>query len=249
MARCKSTLSINDSNAYQVEAHKKNRHLFKPSTGMVFTQLIIKQDRIEKIKKWINEKTDFTELNLKLESVLANLSFGVKSDVFENGLEELGKILGFESERPEKSWKNGPDNLWCISNGKYILFECKIEVHEGRLENYKKETGQMGNSCDWFDKKYPKSTITPVIIINTVKLASDASLDPRVKIMRKYMLISLKKNVKAFFMEFSMYDLTSITSEQINKLLSVHKLSEDNFLDFLYFELPIDSKDRNFVVK
>ncbi|WP_074408143.1 DEAD/DEAH box helicase [Aquimarina megaterium] len=246
MGRFIHLISPENANKFQIEAHKKNKNLFKPSSGMIVTKLTIRQDRIEKIKNWIGKHGGFSEMQITLEGILSNLSFGVKADLFEQALEETGKLLGFESERPEKYWKIGPDNLWCISNGKYILFECKNDVSENRKEIYKKETGQMSNSCDWFDKKYHKCIVKPAMIINTRKLAQDASMDPRVEILKKNNLRSLKNNIKGFFKEFASYDLDAISSEQIQSLLNSHKLTGEYIFGDVYFEKVIDARDVKF---
>jgi replicative superfamily II helicase len=225
-----------DSNKMQILAHKKNRNLYKPSTGMEIKQLIINEDRVEKIKKWINKFSSYLELKYNLDSLFGNLVFGANSDKFEHALEEVGKCLGFESERPEKYWKEGPDNLWCVANGKYLLFECKNEVDENRAEIYKKETGQMANSCHWFDKSYSKAEVKPIMIINTKKTAKDATLDSRVVIMKKNKLNLFQRNTKAFFGEFHSHEFENITSIQITKLLNKYKLNIDSFFDDTYFE-------------
>lgn len=225
-----------DSNKIQIIAHRKNRNLFKPSLGMEIKKLTINEDRNEKIKNWINQFSDYLELKYKVDGMCGDLSFGATADKFEQALEELGKSLGFESERPEKYWKEGPDNLWCLANGKYLLFECKNEVNVNRAEIYKKETGQMANSCHWFDKTYLKAEIKPVMIINTRKLAKDASLDSRVSIMKKNKLNLLVRNVRSFFGEFSSHDIENITSIQITKLLAKNNLNIDNFFDDIYLE-------------
>lgn len=225
-----------DSNKMQILAHRKNRNLFKPSIGMEIKKLTINEDRNEKIKNWINQFSNYLELKYKVDLICGDLAFGIVAEKFESALEELGKSIGFESERPEKYWKEGPDNLWCLSNGKYLLFECKNEVNEKRAEIYKKETGQMANSCHWFDKNYAKADIKPIMIINTRKLSKDASLDSRVTIMKKNKLYLLTRNVRNFFAEFSSYDLENITSIQITQLLAKNNLNIESFFDESYLE-------------
>ena len=237
MARMMHPESSIDSNKLQVLAHKKNKYLFKPSSGMQIKKLSINEDRIEKIKKWIKTFSSYLELKYKLEGILGDLIFGASADKFEMSLEEVGKCLGFESERPEKYWKEGPDNLWCISKGEYILFECKNEVDVKRAEIVKKECGQMSNSCHWFDKTYVNAeNVTPVMIINTRKLAKEASMDKRVKIMKKNKLTLLHRNIKDFFSEFNNHDLNTITSTQVTQLLVLHKLEVEDFKGDLYFD-------------
>ncbi|WP_406845552.1 DEAD/DEAH box helicase family protein [Flavobacterium soyae] len=225
-----------DSNKFQINAHRNNRSLYKPNNGMEITRLTINEDRIEKIKKWIKQCNGFIDLKYKLDALLGDFLFGSNADKFEQSLELLGECLGFESERPEKYWKEGPDNLWCIAKGKYLLFECKNEVDENRAEIYKKESGQMANSIHWFEKNYPKMDLTPIMIINTRKLSKDASCDKRVKIMKKNKVNLFHRNIKAFFNEFSSHDLETVTSSQITAMLAAHSLTTEHFLDDTYLD-------------
>ena len=61
---------------------------------------------------------------------------------------------GSRRKRPDKEWKAGPDNLWALRDGEYLLVECKSEVQPDRKEIVKDETGQMNNACAWFAKHY-----------------------------------------------------------------------------------------------
>ena len=60
--------------------------------------------------------------------ILGRLRFGVKADDFERALDELSRALGFAGERPDKEWKEGPDNLWALDDTRYLVIECKSEV-------------------------------------------------------------------------------------------------------------------------
>jgi hypothetical protein len=234
MGRLVHPISISRSNEYQINAHQNNKYLYKPNQGMNFEKLEIHENRIQKILDWIQVFEKQEDLLLKVDSILDDLGFGIKADTFEQALEHLGGIIGFNSERPEKYWKEGPDNLWCVERGKYILFECKNGVKENRAEIYKKETGQMSNSCNWFKRKYEHSEYTPVMIINTRNVAKDASLDSNVLIMKKSKLRLLKINVRNFFKEFLHLKSEPITSEKIAKLLVVHKLTVEDISSFYF---------------
>ena len=88
---------------------------------------------------------------------LQHREFGVAADSFEAVLDELVRALGFETQRPDKEWKQGPDNLWALRDNQYLLFECKNQVDKTRKEINKNETRQMNNSCAWFKKHYGDS--------------------------------------------------------------------------------------------
>lgn len=47
----------------------------------------------------------YQELMLSIQGVLNDLGFGTSSENFESALKELGLMLGFLSERPDKEFK------------------------------------------------------------------------------------------------------------------------------------------------
>ncbi len=122
---------------------------------------------------------------LEINTLCERLSFGTEADVFEKNLEEIGQALGYLSQRPDKTIRKGPDNLWGIGNNTFIMFECKSEVSQGRKEIHKSEVGQMNNHCGWFEKEYLDAKVCRVMIIPTSYLAYDADFTHDVKIMRK----------------------------------------------------------------
>lgn len=231
MARYTYTGSKSESNRLQVEAHRKNRYLMKPRTGMHFDRImVISQQRVENIIKWIGSFENFEELNVALEDILGRLLFGVKADHFEQAFDELGKALGFPSQRPDKEWKEGPDNLWGMRDGKYLLVECKSEVALDRAEIYKDETGQMNNACAWFTKNYQGGNATKIMIIPTNKVSKAAGFNEEVQIMQKSELRKLTKNVKTFFSEFKNIDFKNLSEKRVQELLNMHELSVDSIL-------------------
>lgn len=110
------------------------------------------------------------EFFLEVDTILNDLRFGVNADPFEKALDDLGMMLGFKTERPDKQWKEGPDNLWAIRDNEYLLFECKSEVSLQRATINKQETGQINNSCAWFKNHYGDSKLKAVMVIPTKKL-------------------------------------------------------------------------------
>jgi hypothetical protein len=124
----------------------------------------------------------------------------------------------------------GPDNLWCIRAGQYLLVECKSEVDLNRAEINKDESGQMNNSCAWFDKYYKGATVTRVLIIPANKVSRAAGFVQEVGIVREKSLRNLRRNVRAFFSEFKSTDFASLSPAKVQEYLENHHLSEDAIL-------------------
>lgn len=219
------------SNELQKAAHGANNFLLKPEHGMVVKKInLVGQKRIENIKKWLKSHGDFSEAILKVNEILSNLSYGIKADKFENSLNELASAIGFDGDRPDKQWKEGPDNLWTIRDNEYILFECKNEVNLLRVEINKDESKQMNNSIAWFKTHYPGMTVKNIMVINAGKLGKGAALKD-VEVMKEKQLKKLVKNVRAFFNEFKELDFEDLSDKKIQEYLNFHKLTVDDFIN------------------
>jgi replicative superfamily II helicase len=232
IARYTFASSKTESNRLQVSAHRGNHYLMKPRTGVEFTPLqAISQKRVEAIIGWVKSFPNYEQLALQVDDMLARLAFGVKADRFEQALKELGFALGFSSERPDKEWKEGPDNLWCLSAGQYLLVECKNEVDLDRAEIVKDESGQMNNACAWFDKNFKGATAAKIMVIPMNKLGRAAGFNQEVRIMRDRELRRLRASVKAFFAEFKTADFTSMSESKVQEYLDAHGLSVEALLE------------------
>lgn len=225
--------------ALQVQAHRLNKSLFLPPDGYQFTQIDIKsQERISNVNKRISEFNNFEDLLVYMDDVFSRLTFGSKSDKFERAIDELGYILGFNTERPDNNWKAGPDNLWAIRNGEYLFIECKSEVLLTRAEITKDETGQFNNNIYWFKRFYPGAKVKHIMIIPTKKIKSNTGFNEDVFILRNKGLKSLVANSRSFILGFSQADLKNLSDDYINKSIEQHKLSTESLLS-QYFEAAI----------
>lgn len=153
-------------------------------------------------------------------------------------MDELGKTLGFATEQPDRERGEGPDNLWCIRDNDYILFECKNEVKEKRTEINKTEIGQLNNSCAWFEREYA-SEYKPILIVPT-KVASAAAgfSNLATEIMIKSNLSKLINHVKSFFKEFKNLDVEDLSAAKIQALIDSHSLGI-NDLKTKFSEKPV----------
>ena len=231
MARYKYLQSKNDSNTLQKSAFLKNNELLKPSEGITYKKLeYVNENRTKRILEWIEMHKNFEELMLSVEGVLSELEFGTTAEKFEAALKELGLMLGFLSERPDKEFKKGPDNLWCGVGNQYFIFECKSEVNVERQEINKHEVGQMNTHCGWFENQYNEAPVKRILIIPTKNVSYHGDFTHKVEIMRRGKLRNLRNVVKGFFKEFSKYKIDSLTDEKIQDFLNLHKLGIENLL-------------------
>ncbi len=78
----------------------------------------------------------------------------------------------------------GPDNLWCLRDGEFMMLECKSEANIDRSEITKREADQMNRATAWFKKYYPSAKAKKIMIIPTHVLGSAAHFLDEVEIMR-----------------------------------------------------------------
>lgn len=237
LAHYKYFISKSDALSLQIHAFKKNRSLLKPLDGITYKKIgYINQNRIERIKQYLSKFQDFNDLLLSIKELNENLTFGSNADKFEASIKEIGELLGFVSQRPDKEFRKGPDNLWCGVDNKYILFECKNQVSENRSFISKDEAGQMNNHCGWFNEEYNeynKNKSKKILIIPTKILANDANFTEHVEVMRKNKLTLLKNNINSFIKEFQFINIHEITDERLQYFLKIHKLELENlFTDY-----------------
>ena len=220
-----------ESQKQQVAAHKKNRQLLKPPTGVTVAKLtIISQGRAERVRAWIADHTSYEDLNVSVTEILDRVVFGTKADKFEDALNELSRALGFVGERPDAEWKEGPDNLWALEDNQYLLVECKNEVDVTRAEINKREAEQMNRSSAWFDKHYSGMKVKRLIIHPSGKIESAAAFTHDVEGVREADLKRLVKSVRGFFKGFETQNLNDLSESYIQNLLNAHELSVSDLL-------------------
>ena len=229
LARYQYRLSKRESIKTQISAFKHNTQLLKPKEGISYKKLdFINENRIVRIKSWISDFKDYEEMMITLDAIMSELSFGEPSEKFERALQSLGTAIGFLSQRPDKEFKKGPDNLWCGLNNEYFIFECKSEVVDTRKEITKGEIGQMNNHCAWFEDEYNTNEVKRVMVVPTKNASNQGNFAYEVEVMRKGKLRNFKNNVTSFFKEFKDYKINDVSDSRIQEWIDVHKLDTDS---------------------
>ena len=225
MARLIYRSSKTRANDNQVAAHKKNRYLLKPREGMVIQKISpLSQRRVDRVIDLMKEFATYENLALTVDELTAKLAFGVDADTFESALDRIGKLLGFACERPDAEWKEGPDNLWCLRDGEYLLLEDKSEALATRAEINKYEAEQMNASVAWFKRNYPGAKSRNLIVHPARKLHGAAAFLEHVEVVRKKNLEPLAKSVKGFFSELKNVDFRDLSAKAIQAALDTHRL-------------------------
>lgn len=161
---------------------------------------------------------------------LSRLVFGTKADKFEQALDEISRALGFAGERPDKEWKEGPDNLWALDATQYVLWECKSEVEIQRSDINKREAEQMNRSSAWFEKHYAGMKVKRIIIHPANFVGSAAAFTHEAEAMRENELKRFVKHVREFFKSFESVNFKDLSATHIQKLVDSHGLSVEKLL-------------------
>ena len=212
----------------QLKAYTENDRLFRPETGITYTKLLANDiNRTSIIIDFIRKHESHNSLIMNVINTLDKITFGVSSDSFEEGIDELGEILGFAKQRPEKITGSGPDNLWHIKGKEYWVIECKNMVIADRGIS-KGEAGQMNTSIAWFKKYYEGSLGNPIFIHKADVLESDAFGTEPFWVLQPEKIENLKKDIINFYNSLKEFSFDVISSAIISGKLKEHHLEIDD---------------------
>lgn len=145
---------IKNSQNLQNLAFEKWDYAFKPET-LGYQKALKAPDIIEASFKFITDHSDKYSLSKFINDIISRLRYGneTSSEHFEKAIEDLGKLLGLQSTRPEKIKDDGgPDNLWLSRDFQFVI-ECKNReinnINKGDVE-------QLLHSELWFTNNYGK---------------------------------------------------------------------------------------------
>jgi replicative superfamily II helicase len=231
MAQVNYRVSKNRSRAIQIEAYKKNNSLLLPDNMNPVEKMdyLVAQKRLNNIIAQIKTYGTYENLYNSIEKICSNLSFNTTSKYFEESMDELGKILGFITERPDKYYKKGPDHLWSVKDDLFFVIEDKSEVSTSREKIYKTETGQVNNSIEWFKKNYSGARFESFLIIPTLYPDPAGGLNDNVRIIRNKSLKALKSNLINFTREFKDLDFNSLSAEKVAEFIKDHHFEVNDF--------------------
>lgn len=147
-------------------AHAMEPGVIKPMHGTTYKKLTpaTGQQAASLIANHCGRFMDGTDMKLFADALCTDLQFSPDtSNKFEAAVNDLAWFLGIRGQRPEKDYKEGPDNLWALPNNSFLVIECKNGVTAGNGIS-KKDAGQLGQSVAWFEGRYPASKSIPIIV-------------------------------------------------------------------------------------
>lgn len=214
-----------------VAAHVMEPSVIKPMHGTMYKRLTpaTGQQAVTLIANHHARFMDATSMKLFADELCSDLQFSPEtSDRFEAAISGLAWFLGISGQRPEKEYKEGPDNLWALPNGSFLVIECKNGGTSGSGIS-KKDAGQLGQSVAWFVGRYPASASVPIMIHRERTLGQGASLVTGMRVIDPAGLDKLRKNLRAFANQLANPDVVEIASE-VAKRLGQFGLNADAFV-------------------
>lgn len=215
-----------------VAAHGMEPGVIKPMHGATYKKLTpaTGQQAATLFANHHGRFMDPTAMKLFADKLCTDLQFGPdSSDKFEAAVNDLAWFLGIRGQRPEKDYKEGPDNLWALPNGPFLVIECKNGVTSGSGIS-KKDAGQLGQSVAWFGGRYPASASVPVIVHPERTLGQGASPVAGMRVIDPAGLEKLRKNLRAFAKQLVNPDVAANASE-VAKRLAQFELNTDAFVN------------------
>lgn len=156
-------------------AHRLNMNTLKPAEGVAYEKITGKkaEQAIASQKFFRDRYFDAPERILFAESVFDDLVFVEDtSERFEKAVNDLGLAIGLVSQMPERQFGQGPDNLWLLRHGPYLVIECKNGSTSANGIS-KTDLGQLEQATTWFEKRYgDEEEMIPVMIHPQSKLSN-----------------------------------------------------------------------------
>ena len=159
----------------------------------------------------------------------------------ELGIEFLGKYLGFQTERPDNTYKTGPDVLWELPNNQYVILELKTNKTTGSYP--KKETSQSLDHVEWLKQNKivnSDSDICKIIIGPHNRVNNDANPSKDTWVIE---LEEFNKYAEQIVTALeSCYSPSYTKTEQIEKFVEEQSLEWNNIFESMEKVLAVDLK-------
>lgn len=203
-----------------IAAHTLEPGVIKPMHGTTYKKLSPATGKQAKalIANHNGRFMDPTAMKLFADALCSDLRFIPEtSKKFEAAVNDLAWFIGIKGQRPENDYGEGPDNLWALPNGEFLIIECKNGVTSDKGIS-KKDVGQLGQSVAWFGGRYPASASVPIIIHTEHTLGQGASVVPGMRVISAANLKKLRNNLRSFAKQLANPSVAGNGSEVAKRL-------------------------------
>lgn len=215
----------------QLSALNYNSKLLKTIAGVTYNKLSAPAcGQAIAAVNFMNIFLEGNDLIIWLNGLFDDLDWGEEiSNRFEAAMQDLGRFLGFGSQRPESEVGCGPDNLWALGGHRYLVIECKSGATSAQKIS-KHDTNQLNGSIVWFEKKYDATAnMTPIIVHQKTVFESAATPNPKIRIMNISGLEQLRKAVRNYAISLATSGSFK-DARETEKQLMHHKLNAQSIV-------------------
>jgi len=221
-----------EANNLQIKACDITTQMFHPQTSHIYKKMKLKGVQGSNVRKIIETFSLPQDVVLFIEDLILKLQYGptFKSNQFETNLHKLGEFLGFTSQMPENELGNGPDVLWCMTNGTYLILEAKsMSTHD---EITRDNIGQLLISEEWFKKQYPDKIdqYLAITLQQPNKKGDNVNISSKTRVLDGSAIKTLHENLRNFVRALQGKLNNGHTDDQITQLLVAYKLTPELFI-------------------
>ncbi|MBM0067985.1 DEAD/DEAH box helicase [Alkalicoccobacillus gibsonii] len=215
----------------QVKARNLSSNVLKPKVFTYSKLTSSKGSQSSTLLKWLSNYTNGTDVKIAIDELFKNLIYSpeIKSNKFERDIYNIGKFLGFSSQRPEHETNDGPDNLWRLDNGHNIIIEAKNERQTDFIS--RADIEQLLHSIEWHKDKYgDEQRYYPLLFHRASRTNQDAHAPKNSLVISEQKLQMLKESLHELGTALSQRAPSSWSENEIHTLLADKKLTHDTLL-------------------
>ena len=146
----------------QRQAYSHNRNMLRPKVVPPYRPVAIPGEQEQAIVNQVSEYRLRRGFLQRFEEVISHLHHDSSANQFEEALADLGKMIGFSTERRDTHGE-GPDVLWLLPSKVGIVIEAKSRK-KAKNALTKGEHGQLLVATKWFEKNYPEYSVVSVSV-------------------------------------------------------------------------------------
>jgi hypothetical protein len=217
------------SNDLQSKACLESNNMLHPPQGHSISKAVSKGAQASILKWRLQEFERPQDVTLHLRGIVEGLVYTPDHEAsdFEEKLFELGEFLGFEARMPEADSGDGPDVLWVMSDGHFLILEAKSRRNGQEIS--KADIEQLQQAELWFKENYgTDAAYTPVTLQSNHIKGKNVHIEDH-KVIDKDRLALLHKNLIDFATALQLTNPKAHTEENISKLLNSYSLTPKQF--------------------
>lgn len=225
------------SQDFQQNAYSNNRALIRPLVVPPYLPIPKPGKQAEAIVSRIESFHVRRAFIAEFDEVVSHLVPEASANQFEQALKDLGSMIGFSAERPEKIDDIGPDVIWLLHDKLGLVIEAKSRK-DSKNPLTKEQHGQLLVSMKWFQKEYPDFSCFGVSVHPNVTATRNAvAVDSKVLTYEK--LNELISEAKALFIQLCE---SAVSQEELvlrcEQLLNESNLNPDSIVE--HYLLPFE---------